>query len=129
MLEEAREIVRNTEIVDKRYYFRTAPLPSSFQFLIPSQAKMITQIYQCYGSYISKSEVMQIIERVMKAKGSELNEYILKSLSGINLFFDRSLNKTFTVMTHSLGNDLVDEFELNSAVSKTKPIKASFSEL
>lgn len=45
MLEEAREVVRNTEIVDKRYYFRTGPPPSSFQFLVPSQAKMITQIY------------------------------------------------------------------------------------
>lgn len=132
MLEEAREIVRNTEIVDKRYYFRTGPPPSSFQFLVPSQAKMITQIYQCYGSYISKNEVMQIIERVMKEKGSELNEYILKSLPGLKLFFDRSLNKTFTAMTHSLGNDLIDEFELNGAVSKTKLesiIRRAFAEL
>lgn len=79
-----------------------------------------------------KMKLLQIIERVMKEKGSELNEYILKSLPGLNLFFDRSLNKTFTVMTHSLGNNLIDEFELNGAVSKTKLesiIRRAFAEL
>ncbi|MDE6376223.1 MAG: hypothetical protein K2L20_03535 [Ligilactobacillus sp.] len=85
MLEEAREVVRNTEIVAKRYYFRTGPPPFFISFLVSSQAKIITQIYQYYGNYISENEVMQIIERVMKEKCSEFNKYILKSLPSLEV--------------------------------------------